>query len=52
MPGTVLRVQTQVGNDVSEGETLLVLEAMKMEVEVKAPRGGKVSSVSVEVDST
>jgi len=47
MPGSVVRITTQVGASVSAGDTLLVLEAMKMEVEVKAPVAGTVTSVGV-----
>jgi len=49
MPGTVLRIEKEVGASVNPGDTLMVLEAMKMEVEVKAPRAGMVSAVSVSV---
>ncbi len=47
MPGTVVRVTCNVGDHVAAGDTLLVLEAMKMEVEVKAPVEGTISSVAV-----
>ena len=49
MSGTVVRVLVQAGADVRSGETLLVLEAMKMETEVTAPKDGKVKSVEVAV---
>lgn len=47
MPGTVVRIVADAGSSVSAGDTLLVLEAMKMEVEVKAPCAGTVSNVVV-----
>ncbi|MBU0506940.1 MAG: biotin/lipoyl-containing protein [bacterium] len=47
MPGDVLRVLKASGDAVTSGETLLVLEAMKMEVEVKSPANGTVNSVAV-----
>jgi methylmalonyl-CoA carboxyltransferase small subunit len=47
--GTVVAVRIEAGADVSSGETLLVLEAMKMETEVTAPKDGKVKSVEVAV---
>jgi pyruvate carboxylase subunit B len=49
MPGKVMKVAAEVGNHINEGDVLLVLEAMKMEVEVKAPATGTVSSISVNV---
>ena len=45
MPGTVLRVEVEQGQEVSEGETLLVLEAMKMELSIAAPFDGVVETV-------
>ena len=49
MAGTVVKVLIEAGADVKSGETLLVLEAMKMETEVTAPQDGKVKSVDVAV---
>ena len=49
MPGAVIRLQTKVSDSVRAGDTLLVLEAMKMEVEVKAPIDGILSALSVSV---
>ena len=45
MPATVLSVQVEPGQVVSTGETVIVLEAMKMELPVRAPKGGTVSAV-------
>ncbi len=47
MPGRVLRVLASPGDRVAQGQPVLVLEAMKMENEVKAPRDGVVASVEV-----
>ena len=47
--GTVVKVLIEAGADVKSGDTLLVLEAMKMETEVTAPNDGKVRSVDVAV---
>jgi len=47
--GTVVTVLVEDGAEVKSGDTLLVLEAMKMETEVTAPKDGKVKSVNVAV---
>ncbi len=47
MPGTVLNVAVADGQQVKEGQLLLVLEAMKMENEIVAPVSGTVSGVKV-----
>jgi biotin carboxyl carrier protein len=45
MPGLVVRVQAQAGQAVSPGAGMVVLEAMKMENELRAPRAGTVAAV-------
>ncbi len=45
MPGRIVLVKASAGEDVSEGQELLVMEAMKMELSLKAPRAGKIESV-------
>jgi pyruvate carboxylase subunit B len=47
LSGQVLRVLVQEGDSVAEGDPLLVLEALKMEIEVKAPSAGRVTHVAV-----
>ena len=47
VPGNVLRIEATEGTPVEEGDVLLVLEAMKMEIEVKSPKAGTVQSVLV-----
>ena len=47
MPGAVTRVLVRVGQHVDEGAVLLILEAMKMEVEIRSPSAGTVSSLAV-----
>ncbi|MGB2714541.1 MAG: biotin/lipoyl-containing protein [Vicinamibacterales bacterium] len=47
MPGRVLRVLVAAGDAVSAGQGLVVVEAMKMENELRAPRAGRVKDVSV-----
>ena len=45
MPATVVAINAIPGQAVTEGETLIVLEAMKMEMPIKAPRSGVVTAV-------
>ncbi len=52
MPGTVVRVNVEVGDRVTAGQTVLVLEAMKMEHGIAAPADSVVSSVPVQTGST
>ena len=47
LPGTIVRVDVAVGDHVSAGETLVAIEAMKMEHEVRAGHGGVVTEVAV-----
>ncbi len=47
MPGKVIRILMGQGSSVTEGETLLVLEAMKMEMQIASPVTGTVRSVDV-----
>jgi biotin carboxyl carrier protein len=46
MPATVLSVKVMPGQDVQAGDVLIVLEAMKMELPITAPRAGRVQSVN------
>ena len=52
MPGTVLAVKVSVGQSVKKGETVVLLEAMKMENEIPAPRDGVIASISVNKGSS
>ncbi|MAZ23808.1 MAG: hypothetical protein CMB22_03250 [Euryarchaeota archaeon] len=45
MPGTILEVLVKEGQRVREGQTLMVMEAMKMEHKIQAPGGGEVSLI-------
>jgi len=47
LSGTVARVLVEEGQEITEGDVLIVLEAMKMETEITAPRAGSISSVLV-----
>jgi biotin carboxyl carrier protein len=46
MPATVIRINVAVGATVTKGDTLLVLEAMKMELPVRAPSDGTISAIA------
>ncbi|SEV86575.1 biotin carboxylase N-terminal domain-containing protein [Luteibacter sp. 329MFSha] len=46
MPGRIVLVRAAVGDSVEEGQELLVMEAMKMELALKAPRAGTIESIS------
>lgn len=49
LPGAVLKINVSEGDMIEEGDVLLVLEAMKMETEIKSPKSGKVASIDVNV---
>jgi acetyl-CoA/propionyl-CoA carboxylase biotin carboxyl carrier protein len=51
MPGKIIRVLVQEGDEVQEGDVLCVLEAMKMENELRAGKGGVVKEVTIEPGS-
>jgi len=47
MPGTILKVLVEVGDQVKEDEEVAILEAMKMENPIYAPKDGKVVEIKV-----
>ncbi len=47
MPGKVVRLLVSEGDEITAGQGLVVVEAMKMQNEMKAPRAGRVVSVAV-----
>ena len=47
MPGTILDIKVQVGDAVKYGQVVMILEAMKMENEIVAPKDGTITSVAV-----
>ena len=52
LPGTILSISVAAGQSVRRGEKLLVLEAMKMENDIVAPKAGKVTSIAVKKGDT
>ncbi len=47
MPGLILSINVNEGQEVAEGDTLMILEAMKMENSILAPKDGTIKSVQV-----
>ena len=52
MPGLILEINVKEGQDVKEGDPLLILEAMKMENVITSPREGVVKSLHVKQGET
>jgi pyruvate carboxylase subunit B len=50
LPGSVFKMVASVGDNVIEGDKIMILEAMKMEIDVIAPVSGKVLSLHVNVN--
>ena len=48
MPGKVVEIKVKKGSNIKKGDTLVILEAMKMQNEIQAPVTGKVTSVNCE----
>ena len=49
VPGKVFKVEASVGQAVKSGDTIIILEAMKMEIPVVAPQDGTIASIDVTV---
>jgi acetyl-CoA/propionyl-CoA carboxylase biotin carboxyl carrier protein len=52
MQGTVLRIEVEEGDAVAEGQVLMIVEAMKMENEIRAPRDGVIGSLAVQAGAS
>ncbi len=52
MQGTIVKIAVEEGQEVAEGELVLVLEAMKMEQPINAPKAGTVANIAAEVGAT
>ena len=52
MPGTIVSFNVAVGDKVSEGQVVAILEAMKMENEIVSPASGEIKSIHVEKGSS
>jgi acetyl/propionyl-CoA carboxylase alpha subunit len=51
MPGLVIDIPVAEGEDIDEGDVLIVLESMKMQNELRAPRSGKISSIQTKINA-
>jgi biotin carboxyl carrier protein len=49
MPGRVVDIKVEVGEEITQGQELCVIEAMKMQMPVNSPQNGKVSDIKVEL---
>jgi biotin carboxyl carrier protein len=52
MPGKILTIEVGVGARISRGQTLLILEAMKMKNAIKAPQDGVVMAIAVQPEQS
>ena len=52
MPGNIMDIKVKAGDTVAEGDVLCILEAMKMENEIMAPKAGVIASVNTTKGST
>jgi glutaconyl-CoA/methylmalonyl-CoA decarboxylase subunit gamma len=52
LPGTILKLNASVGDLVTEGQNVLVMEAMKMENQVQTTKGGEILSIKINVGDT
>jgi len=52
MPGKIVKVFKSIGDAVKEGESIMIMEAMKMENEMKAPYDGKITEIHVSENDT
>ncbi len=52
MPGTILKVNVKVGDTVKAGDSVVILEAMKMENDITAPKDGVVKALFVDEKQT
>jgi len=51
LAGNIFKVMVQPGDQVAEGDLVIILEAMKMETEIRAPKAGTIGSVSAKEGS-
>ena len=49
LPGTILKINVKIGDMVTEGQNVIVMEAMKMENQIQTTKGGEVTAIKVNV---
>ena len=49
MAGTVFNIVVQVGDEITAGQTVMILESMKMEIPVEAETAGKVAKIETQI---
>ena len=47
MAGNIFKIEKNIGDDIQEDETIIVLEAMKMETTIKTPKSGKIKNIFI-----
>ncbi len=47
LPGNIFKIVKQVGDDVKKGDTIMIMEAMKMENNIQSEKDGKIASIKV-----
>jgi acetyl-CoA/propionyl-CoA carboxylase biotin carboxyl carrier protein len=52
MQGTIVKVNVEVGQTVAVGDSIVVLEAMKMENQITAEKAGKIAKINVKAGDT
>jgi biotin carboxyl carrier protein len=52
MPGKIIKIDVNIGDTVVKGDNLLIIEAMKMENQIKAPRNAVIQKLNIKVNDT
>ena len=52
IPGVIIKVNNKAGDNIKMGDTVVILEAMKMQNEIQAPRDGVIKAMYIEQEST
>ncbi|WP_459211692.1 acyl-CoA carboxylase biotin carboxyl carrier protein subunit [Aquimarina rhabdastrellae] len=52
MPGLILSVNAQIGQEIKEGDSLIIIEAMKMENNLTSPRDGVIKDITIKAGDT